>query len=509
MFNRRKIFTLVGILLLFASVIKAQSYAENAMTFSQTKPGGSARIQAIGGAQIALGGDYSSALSNPAGLGMFNRSEFTFTPAVSGYTTRSNYFDNSDQDGKTIFNIPGISVVLHGSKDKDGFLGGSFGISMSRINDFQGATSFHGINDYNTIIDSYLYDANGSTTQQFEPGEINYNSPTGLAYNNYLIGPWSTYNSSFPNDEYFTDAPIKANQQCFIETKGATNQWSISYGGNYKDILFFGGGIGITSLKYKSQRTFSETFESDTINSLSVTENLNIKGTGVNATIGFIFRPINFLQIGASFTTPTLYGVTDTFDASMNSSWNNFPYYGLDTLNERSASTDIVVSEYNLTTPLKFSAGIVFISKYGFISGDIELTNSAQTKYSSSDQPQATPIDFTEDNKEIKNLYKTALNYRLGAEFRYEMFRLRGGFGVQGNGYQKDLGLDNTITNITGGVGIRKSTYYVDLALISSSQKKYYYQPYYAENATGENVSPTAGIKKNTFTGMLTVGFIF
>src|SRR6188768_4313702 len=188
MINRRKKNALVGMLLLIAYSTMAQSYVEEALLFSQTRPGGSARIQGVGGAQIALGGDYSSALSNPAGLGMYNRSEFTFTPAVSGYTTKANYLDNDDKDGKTVFNIPGISIVIHGSKDKGGFLGGSFALTMSRINDFQGTTTFQGTNQNTSIIDSYILQANGSTTAQFDPSGPEYNTTTGLAYYNYLIG---------------------------------------------------------------------------------------------------------------------------------------------------------------------------------------------------------------------------------------------------------------------------------------------------------------------------------
>ena len=47
-----------------------------------------------------------------------------------------------------------------------------------------------------------------------------------------------------PDDEYFTDAPIESEQQEEITTKGTSYQWSFSYGGNYKDMLFFGGGLG-------------------------------------------------------------------------------------------------------------------------------------------------------------------------------------------------------------------------------------------------------------------------
>lgn len=506
MMNRRTKNTLVGILLLIASSSLAQSYVDNALTFSRTKPGGSTRIQAMGGAQIALGGDYSSALSNPAGLGMYNRSEFTFSPALSGYSTTAEYFSSTDKNGKPVLNIPGISLVFHGSKDKGGFLGGSFAVSMSRINDFQDVTSFSGFSPENTIIDSFIGQANGATTEQFDENEYNYNSPTGLAYFNFLIGPWSSHidnpdypdpSPDYPNDEYFTDAPIGAFQKSVTETRGATNQWSFSYGGNYNDIFFFGGGIGISSLRYNSERIFDESFNSDTISSLSLIENLQIRGTGINATVGFIVRPAPFFQIGTSFTSPTIYSMTDTYDASMSSNWNNYNYHGLETLNNESAATDIVITEYALTTPLKFSAGVAFISKSGLITGDIELTSPAQSRYGDT--------DFAYENDEIKSLYKSTLNYRIGAEFRHDIFRVRGGFGVQGNAYQEDLGIDNSITNISAGAGIRTKSYFVDLALINSSQKKYSYQPYFLADGS----APVAEIKKNTFTGMVTLGFIF
>ncbi len=510
MLNRRKKNTLAGILLLVASSCMAQSYVDDALTFSQTRPGGSARIQAIGGAQVALGGDYSSTLSNPAGLGIYNRSEFTFSSALSGYTAKSSYLSNSDKEGKLIFNIPGISVVFHSGKDKDGFLGGSFGLSMSRINDFQGVTTVHGRNNDTSIIDSYIGIANGADTRQFDEfdGDL-YNTPTGLAFNNYLIGDSSILIPPGSDEQYFTDVQSVPDQRMILETKGAANQWSISYGGNFTDIIFFGGGIGITSLKYNSQRTFDESFANDpNFNYLSVTENLKTKGTGINLTVGLIVRPIDFFQIGASFTTPTLYSITSTYDASMNSSWKSYDYYGDGSkiLDDIKTATDVVVSEYSLTTPLKFNAGIALISKFGFITGDIELINPAQSRYSFDENKGLDYyIDFTQDNSVIKSVYKTAVNYRIGAEFRHDIYRVRGGLGVQGNGYQKDLGLDNSTLNISGGLGMRTKTYFVDLALINSSQKKYSYQPYFLGDGSG----PVAEIKKNTFTGMITVGFIF
>src|SRR5688572_3229027 len=82
----------------------AQGFVENALLFSRTKPGGTARIQAMGGAQIALGGDFSSALSNPAGLGMYNRSEITFSPAFNTYSSDAEHLGSKSSDSKNVFN---------------------------------------------------------------------------------------------------------------------------------------------------------------------------------------------------------------------------------------------------------------------------------------------------------------------------------------------------------------------------------------------------------------------
>jgi len=74
---------LAGVAMLLPGLLQAQNFTETALLFSRVKPAGSARIMGMGGVQTSLGGDYSSALSNPAGLGMFNRSEFTISPGFN------------------------------------------------------------------------------------------------------------------------------------------------------------------------------------------------------------------------------------------------------------------------------------------------------------------------------------------------------------------------------------------------------------------------------------------
>jgi hypothetical protein len=506
----RKFFRIIlaAIVLLNFSEAFSQDYAETALLFSRTRPAGSARIQALGGSQIALGGDYSAGLSNPAGLGMFNKSEFTFSAGLSSHTTSANYLGNGSDDNRTIFNIPGVSFVWHMPKDRGAFLGGSFAVSLSRINDFNRATIYNGKNDQNSIVDYFIDQAFGKTTAQFNEGADNYNTPTGLAYFNYLIGPKSITDSQAPDDEYFTDADYPDNQQEEILVKGASNQWTFSYGANIDDKFFFGGGVGIASIRYKSQKIFSETFNAGPLESLRLNENFDARGSGVNATLGAIARPLDFLQIGISYATPTFYSFTETYEGSMNTQWDNFDYYDDGNNNDKSpflnneqASTDIVTSDYNLTTPSKLSAGIALLSKYGFFSGDVELTNPSKAKYSS-DTPG---ISYSSENNDVKSLYKPVVNYRFGAEFRYEIYRFRLGYGVQANTYRGSINADNTITSLSGGFGVRTKTFYIDFALVNSNSNRYSYQPYTFYDGSG----PVVDLKNKTTTGMITVGFPF
>lgn len=501
-----RIFLTAIVLLNFTGAF-GQGYAESALLFSRNLPSGSARILGLGGSQAALGGDYSSALSNPAGLGMFNRSEFTFSLGLTDPRTSANYLGTHTDDHRSFFNIPGLSYVWHMPSRKDqSYYGGSLGISLSRVNDFNNQTLYGGNNQDNSIIDYFIEQANGETTDQFfEPEFANYNTPAGLAYFNYLIGPKSILNPPGPEDEYFTDATYPYQQE-EIQVKGAANQWSFSYGGNVRDKFFFGGGIGITSLNYKSRKIFTETFDSDTVvlQNLQLIENLNIQGTGFNATIGAIVRPVNFFQIGISYTSPTFYGLTETYDASMSSRWDDFDYYGDGTTilgdnSDNPETTDLTTSDYNLTVPMRLRGGVAFISEYGFLTADVEMINPSRAKYGTKD----SRISFNNDNADIKAVYQPVINYQIGAEFRHDIFRVRAGYGVQTNTFKENTNADNTITSISGGLGVRMKKFYVDVALVHAAGKTFEYQPYTFSDGSG----PVADLKNSSTRGVITVGF--
>jgi len=496
---------LTGCALLYSLMVSAQSYTETALLFSRSRPGGSARIQGIGGVQNSLGGDYSSAYSNPAGLGMYNRSEFTFSPAFNSNNTSSDYLGESTSDSKSRLNLPGLSFVFHTDKEgKLGFLGGTFGITFNRINDFNKAFTYRTSLANNSIIDYFIQDATGTDESQFDRDNFNYNTPTGLAYENYLISSQAEYVGGDPTLYFSFVNGNPTLQEEVVETSRAQNQWSFSYGANLSDKVYLGGGIGITSLNYKSKKTFNETFKNDTLSSLMLEENLSISGSGVNATIGSIIRPIEFFQFGLSVTTPTSYQITDNYSALMSSKWNSFVY---DTdrkiiLTDEDAQTEVVITDYRLTTPFRLNGGITyFIKKHGFISADIDYLDYGNAKYSSN----TNGVSFSEDNTDIESLYKSVINFRVGGEYRFKDYRARAGYSFMPDPFKAPQnGVDRKISSYSIGFGYRKQNFFIDGSLVYTTGDTSY-RPYTINNSLSPLVQTA---NKNTLI-MFTLGFPF
>jgi hypothetical protein len=536
----------------FSQVSLAQNYfIEQALLFSRQNAGGSARIQAMGGAQVALGGDFSSALSNPAGLGMYNRNEFSLTPAITFQNASGNYSTYEVQQGNLVTNqnsssssssnvsLPGLSIVFGSGKntDREPFYGGTFAITLNRINDFNGSMQYNGQNNSSSIINYFLDVSTGYTKDQFNPkfdpntnppgkGD-NVNTPAFLGYENYLIGPTSSNGTDYFSD-LFGGTPF---QKETISTSGYQNQWNISYGANFLDKIFLGAGLGITSVRYQYDKTYSEDFTGQTtgefvgqcvgcFNTMRLRETRSTSGSGVNLTLGLLIKPIDMIQFGASYVTSTAYQLNDSYSASMNTSWNNFDYFGNPArpliptggtkppnINDVNSKTIDDPVNYSLSTPGRFTFGTaIFIAKKGFITADVELVNYANASTSSfSEQLYSLSIDAGLDvNKTVSSRFKSATNIRIGGEYRYKNFRFRGGYGIMDNPYANkptnriNYSLTN-LSSISGGIGYRTAKFFVDMAVIQT-QGDGYYLPYSLSNFPAPNYTYSNATTRVMFT---------
>src|SRR5215203_5485406 len=101
---------------LILSVMSVSAFAQDesdALRLSFLQPQGTARSLGIGSALGSVGGDFTSLSVNPAGIGVYRRSEFMFTPSLVFNNTKSRYATGvPEEDNGTAFNFSNIGYVL-------------------------------------------------------------------------------------------------------------------------------------------------------------------------------------------------------------------------------------------------------------------------------------------------------------------------------------------------------------------------------------------------------------
>ncbi len=511
----KRISVLLVILLPFLA--KSQSYYQDAIRFSNTIPLGSARIQALGGASVALGADPSAILSNPAGLGLYNSWEVALTPALNITNTKGSLNSTTISNTQTKFSIDQASFVLSSTNkpESGAWLGGSWGFGVQKINDFNSRVVYQGTNANNSIIDYFIENANGYPASDFPNMEDAFDL-TSLAYYNYLIGPWDVTDVNAPDDEYFSDVTSffrpEVPQTETIETSGSQYQISLGYGGNFSDVFYFGFNLGIVTLNYESTKTFTESnydysntdsIEYMPLNSFNATERLAINGTGVNLNVGIIIRPIPAFRIGASITTRTVYELNDSYETTLGAEWNNFYYQDLiggDTLlNSTYVESAIIESVYTLRTPVKYAlGGAFFLGKLGFITLDAEFINYGKTKLESQE------FSMGDDNDYMTANFSNQVNLKAGIEIRLSPLRFRAGYAINDVPTNMQDNLKFKRQSFSVGAGVLLNQFYADFALVYQDQTSQY-SPYLLADYS----EPVVDINSNAYRGIFTFGYKF
>ena len=476
-------------LLCLAGNVSAQNQVD-ALRYSQLGLGGTARVQGIGGAQTALGADAGNLSGNPAGLGLFRRSEFTFTPGVHFNNTTSQLEGTESVDNQANVNVSGLGLVFSKRKSdgtEGSWRGGAFGVGYTRQNHFLNKFNYNRGTAGFTIAEAIADDA----TDFGLSASGNLETLEDIAYETYLI--------DFDQDDdryYETPRSGTVQQSEDVISRGSQNQWDFSYGASYQDKLFVGAGIGIASIRYNQERIFRET-EADpstAFSNLILRDEFTTTGQGINARIGFIYRPFDYLRLGGSVQSPTYFGMHDSYQTSLQTNIANAEG------TTHSAETDPGEYNYRLMTPMRATAGVaVFAGKYGFFTGDVEYVNYNKARLT---DPESD-AEFRDVNNIIAGDYKSAVNVKVGAEARLDVFRVRAGVAVFGDPY-RNSDFDRQRTYITGGVGIKQANYFLDLALVNSSFTSVY-SPY----TISDNSQPVVTTKNKNNNVLVTLGVNF
>jgi hypothetical protein len=475
------------------------AYAQDemdALRYSFLSPQGTARSMGFGSTLGSVGGDFTSLSVNPAGIGIYRKSEFMFTPSIKFNGVESRYLGNLTDDNSTRFTFNNIGIVFTRSErgkryDRSSWKAVSFGVGINRTADFNKSYSYTGLmkgsgNAYNSFSDIFVAEAT------LYPGSISDDRTLAyLGYQTYLVNEDSLGFYTLAN-------PVTGlNQLKSVRERGGISELVFTLGGNYEEKLMIGATLGLPSLRYTRETFFEETDASGDLNndfsSFRYTESLATAGMGLNFKLGVIFKPTDLFRFGVAIHTPTWYRLSDVSNASFTA--NTEAYQGIQSIEGAELRPT-----YNLTTPWRaVVSATALIGQYGFVSADYEYVDYSSIRYRFENQFSSAA---NQRNQTIKGLYTGASNLRLGVEGRMDNFFIRGGFGYYGNPYKKSSDGSNRI-DLSFGLGLRSGPFFTDLGFVHSRYTQYE-APY---TLPAPAISPTARLENGLNNLALTIGW--
>lgn len=490
-------------------------YATDAIRFSQTQQGASARFKAMGGAQTAVGGDIGSLASNPAGLGLFTKSEFNVSTGFSNWQVESRYIGQNSEAKKDQMIIDQIGGVIYnptlrskGDDLKTGWLSFNYGVSFNKTNNFNNTIDYAGSNPNSSIADyfsdlasAYLSDGDPATNTNALPA----NSLESMAYKNYLI--------EYDQDGYFPTTSLGSNQRNLVYRTGSQSEVNFGAGANYSNKFYVGASVAIASVNYNVDRQFTESGDNrlypgqpvDFVGGtyeLDYNNNQVTTGTGVNGKIGMIYRATDAVRVGLNFTTPTWYQISDTFSEYLDTRYNRA---NGSPISPYTNNPQIYDTEYTLRTPYRVNGGLsAIINQQGLISADIEYVDYSSVNFKTNDR-----IAEVNTNEDIRDNYQAAVNLRVGGEYKINNMMLRAGYNRIGSPL-KEIEVSSDI--LSAGIGFRSNMLYLDLtyqnATTNTTSTPYLISNSYPDFGT-TGAGETATLKNTNNNVFLTIGARF
>jgi len=491
-----KKYILLGGLLVSGAVAFAQQEFD-ALKYSLSDISGSARYVSMSGAFGALGGDMSTLGMNPAGIAVFRSSELSITPSLSTTSANSvfNNFESGDTRAKLQINNFGY-IGSFRTYDESEISNFNFGISFNKIKDYNRNVSVLGDYHLSSLLDRICNDKNNGSSNLFD-----------YANNTKVIG-WNTASTTY---EPILGLDENVTSDMYMKESGGVNEWNMSVGANYGHKFYFGMSLGIQSINYELSSVYYEGFEQGggfELRNVLVTE-----GAGVNLKVGAIFRPVPELRLGLAYHSPTYYGLTDIYNASMASieiSNPDLKYEGVEGY-----------TDYQLRTPSRLLYSMAYqIGNKGFLSLDWDVIDYRETALKSADG-----VPYGDTNSYMDEDFRVVSNLRLGAEYRLtDNVSLRGGTAWYQSPVKTSLEKNNTYVYTAGttpqygvvkdtyylscGLGYRTGGFFLDAALQNQFHNENFYN-FYDGSSASTTYNKYSELKTNRTSIIVSTGFKF
>lgn len=447
---------ILSVVLFLSVAVSAQGY-DDILRFSRFTVSGTARSAAMGGAFGALGGDVSTLSTNPAGIGVFRKSEAAFTPLLNFSDIKS----GSLTANKTSFQIGTLGAVFSLYNPNFDWRGFNFGINYTNLNNYNYKMDMAVENSTTSQLDVYALQAGQNIYEDLDPFTLQ------QAYDAYLLN-WDEENESYYPA---VGEGEKVNQYKYIKEDGYQGEYAFSFGTNYKDKLYLGMTIALQATYFKTRSQYTELGEENApsdFDSYDFFENIRIQGVGTNLKFGVIYRPIPELRIGAAIHTPTWYNMNYRRETYLDSYfWTPIDPVTGRKQQEYHPEGAYDKYDFDMRTPwrLMLSAATVLMQK-AIISVDYEYVDYSSAKYSGG------PYDYSWENDAIKSTYTGGHNVKVGAEYRFNsLLSLRGGYNYMSSPYKhkgynfvNSIPGGNKIQAVSAGFGLNFGQMYCDAA---------------------------------------------
>ncbi len=502
----KKISYIFILLFCMGQTVRSQNLTD-ALRLSDYRLQGTARATAMGNAFGALGGDFTSASINPAGIGLYRSSEFEFTTAFGSNNVDGRYssdgiaWGNTVSESKDHLSMPNIGYVATfntNSNTGSPLVSVNLGIGYNRMNDFNINKRVKGDNATTSMLDGFVENANnGIWDDSYEE----------LAWQTDLLW-YDTQDSVYWNE--LANAGYGQSQRKSFTQKGSIDEYVLSLAFNFNHKLYIGATLGIQDVYFKENTGLYEYDANNNIdgfNNYTFDTHMKTTGTGYNFKIGAIFKPVDQLRLGIALHTPTYYDLHDSYYNSMASSKT----YS-DGTHDYNAYSPYYDYNYNLRTPMKaiFSAAYV-VGKAGLISVDYEYIDYSNAKYTNAENEDDKNY-YDGVNDDIQEALKSVGNLHLGGEYRVsDNFSLRGGFEYYPSPYKsysfdtKQPNGDADTYTYSGGIGWKMNGLFADLSYKRTEKKDYVYLYSVPSNET----APLGKFNYNQDYITFTLGFRF
>ena len=480
---------------------------------SQTQPFGTARSMALGGAFASLGADLASMSVNPAGLGMYQRNEIVLTPMMTFQSSDTAGTNPFGKNGKNRFAMANFGAALNTYQSSGTLTSLTIGIGLNRIADFNSRYSYkfdtpypNGGGQAPSIADVFGRQLGQAGIFPNSNGELGYEYynpyfwPAILGYNGYMISSFTDAAGS-----YYVPDCIGSNASILhymdVVNSGSINEFALSFGANFNNIVYLGATIGIQSVHKSTGIYYGEDYRYDNgpaansagdqlisqLDYADLYQHSVLDGSGANLKIGVIVRPSEALRIGVAFHTPTYYSLERSYYGTINSQLYNNDTGDTEINSDGTPYQDDMGSDsWCFTSPARLMLGISYtFGNFGLISIDYERDwyNGIRVK----NTPDGFDI-YPEDYKaEFKHGFQGTNTLRAGIEIKpLPVMALRVGGGFTGSMFKNrndyyDMPLAYRTSYVAAGIGFNLSrSISLDMAYQYIADKQTPYQLFYS-----------------------------